>query len=60
LIQEHCKAQANCVYIDVRPDMLGADGKPKPGLFVADGEHMTPAGYAIWTRLVRPTIDSQN
>ena len=60
LIQGYCKAQANCVYIDVRPDMMGADGKPKPELYVADGEHMTAEGYKIWTRLIRPAIESRN
>jgi hypothetical protein len=36
--------------------MLGSDGKPRPELFVEDGLHMTPAGYAIWNRLVRPYL----
>jgi len=56
LIREYCKSQANCVYVDVRPDMMGADGKPKPELYVADGEHMTPEGYKIWNRLVGPLL----
>ena len=56
LIQGYCKTQAACVYVDVRPDMLGADGKPKPELYVADGEHMTPEGYKIWARLIRPVL----
>jgi lysophospholipase L1-like esterase len=57
LIQGYCKLQTNCVYVDVRPDMLGADGKPKPELYIADGEHMTPEGYKIWNRLVRPHLN---
>src|SRR4051794_536703 len=56
LIRAYCESHANCVYVDVHPDMLAADGKPKPELFVADGEHMTPPGYVIWTRLVRPYL----
>jgi lysophospholipase L1-like esterase len=56
LIRALCEGHPNCVYVDVHPDMLGADGKPRPELFVADGEHMTPAGYAIWNRLVRPYL----
>jgi lysophospholipase L1-like esterase len=56
IIRAYCEGHANCVYINVHPDMLGADGKPKPELFVADGEHMTPAGYVIWNRLVRPHL----
>jgi lysophospholipase L1-like esterase len=59
LIRAYCEGHANCVYIDVHPDMIGADGKPRPELFVADGEHMTPEGYKIWNRLVRPYLASK-
>ncbi len=40
------------VFVDVWPAMLGANGEPRPELYVADKLHMTPAGYAIWTPLV--------
>jgi lysophospholipase L1-like esterase len=43
-------ARRDLHYIDVVPAMLDA-GKPKD-IFVADGLHMTPDGYAIWTRIV--------
>jgi lysophospholipase L1-like esterase len=59
LIRSYCESHANCVYVDVHPGMTGADGKPKPELFVADGEHMTPEGYKIWNRLVRPYLTSK-
>ena len=55
-IRAYCEGHPNCAYIDVHPDMMGADGKPRPELFVADGEHMTPEGYKIWNRLVRPHL----
>ena len=57
LIKGYCEAQAGCLYINVEPEMLGADGRPRPELFVSDGEHMTPEGYKIWTRLVRPHLN---
>jgi lysophospholipase L1-like esterase len=41
-------------YIDVVTPML-ASGKPKD-LFLADGLHMTPQGYTIWTRAVRAVM----
>ena len=56
LLEAYCKTQTTCVYVNVRPDMMGADAKPKPELYVADGEHMTPEGYKIWTRLVAPLL----
>ncbi|MEO7272588.1 MAG: SGNH/GDSL hydrolase family protein, partial [Vicinamibacterales bacterium] len=43
-------------FVDVFDAMLGPDGKPRPELYVADGLHMTPAGYAIWTTALRPAL----
>jgi lysophospholipase L1-like esterase len=57
LIRSHCESNSGCVYVDVWPAMLGPDGKPKPEHFVADGQHMTPEGYKVWTVLVRPHLN---
>lgn len=35
---------------------LDAAGKPIPELFVADGLHMSDAGYAIWKELLTPLL----
>lgn len=43
-------------FVDVWQPMLGADGLPRPELYVADQLHMTPAGYAVWTPLVAPLL----
>jgi lysophospholipase L1-like esterase len=43
-------------FIDVGTPMLGADGKPRPELFLEDGLHMTRVGYEIWTEAVRPVL----
>ncbi len=43
-------------YLDVHPSMLGANGRPKPELFVADGLHLSDAGYKIWTELLQADI----
>jgi lysophospholipase L1-like esterase len=40
-------------FINVFPLMLGPDGRPKPDIFVADGLHMNPKGYAIWKEAIR-------
>jgi lysophospholipase L1-like esterase len=44
-------------FVDVDGPMLGWDEKPRKDLFVADGLHMTPKGYAVWTALVRPFVE---
>ena len=43
-------------YVDVFEPMLGANGRPRPELFVSDSLHMTPAGYAIWRTQVAPFV----
>jgi len=44
-------------YVDVFTPMLGANGRPKPELFIADSLHMTAAGYAIWRTQVAPHVN---
>jgi len=44
-------------FVDVVPTML-ADGKPKD-IFIADGLHMTPEGYALWTAVIRPVVERE-
>jgi lysophospholipase L1-like esterase len=44
-------------YIDVVPAMI-AGGKPKQ-IFIADGLHMTPDGYVLWTTAVRPVLEAE-
>jgi lysophospholipase L1-like esterase len=53
----YCEAHQPCVYVSVEKDMLGEDRKPRPELFIPDGQHMTPEGYKIWDRLVRPHLN---
>lgn len=35
-------------YVDVFTPMLGANGRPRSELYIADSLHMTSAGYAVW------------
>ena len=39
--------------------MLGWDGKPRKDLFIEDGLHLSPKGYALWTVLVQPFVEDQ-
>ena len=52
LIKTMAEKDPLVTYVDVFTPMLGPDGKPRPELYVEDGLHMTPAGYAIWKREV--------
>ncbi len=56
LMRAYVERHSGMNFVEVGPSMLGADGKPRPELYVADGLHMTPEGYKIWNRLVRPHL----
>lgn len=43
-------------FVDIFTPMLGPDGKPRPELYVEDGLHMSPAGYAIWRAALAPVL----
>ena len=43
-------------FVDVFRPMLGANGRPRPELFVADSLHMTPAGYVVWRAQLAPHV----
>jgi lysophospholipase L1-like esterase len=53
-IRARAGKRADLHYIDVVPSMLD-NGKPKD-IFGPDGLHMSPPGYAIWTRAVRAAL----
>ncbi len=55
-IKRYACWHSNVKFVDVSSAMLGADGKPKPELFIGDGLHMTPAGYALWKQIVQPYL----
>jgi lysophospholipase L1-like esterase len=56
MIRAYCSKRPGLTYVDVEPLMLGANGKPRPELFVGDGLHMTPEGYKIWTAALLPHL----
>jgi len=56
LVEEYTKTDKRLQFINVYPHMLGADGKPKPDIFVADQLHMNPKGYVIWKEVVGPYL----
>jgi lysophospholipase L1-like esterase len=54
LIKRETDLQRNIHYISVFEAMLNGSGKPRDELFLADGLHLGPAGYRLWTRLLTP------
>ena len=56
LIRERMDADSRMTWVDVHTPMIGADGRPRRDLLAADGLHLSAAGYALWTRILRPHL----
>lgn len=56
LIRDYVAKDKAIQYVDVFTPMLDASGHLRPELYVEDGLHMTPRGYAIWRGLIAPTL----
>jgi lysophospholipase L1-like esterase len=59
LIKTYASTQKNVTYLDIYTPMLGKDGQPNMGWFVADGLHMNRTGYTLWISVIKPWIDAQ-
>ena len=56
LVRRYVKTDKRLAYADVFTPMLGSDGRPRRELFRDDSLHMTPAGYELWTSVIRPYL----
>ena len=56
LIRNRTETDLRLTYVDVHTPMIGADGLPRPDLLADDGLHLSAAGYALWTRILRPHL----
>ena len=45
-------------YTDTATPMLNSQGKPLRDLFVADSLHLSKTGYDLWSRILKPVLDS--
>ena len=55
-IEAYAQMDARVDFVDIGTAMLGADGLPRPELFVSDGLHMTPAGYDVWDEILMEAL----
>ncbi len=56
LLASGVKDEAGVRFVDLGPRFVGADGKPRRELFVADGVHFTPEGYRIVADLLHAEL----
>jgi len=56
MVSDLVAADRRAIFIDVSPQVLGADGHPRAELFRGDGLHFGPMGYEILNEAVRPYV----
>jgi lysophospholipase L1-like esterase len=56
LVEGFVKQTPRLKYIETYPMSLGADGKPRPELFVSDQLHFNAEGYKLLAERVRPFL----
>lgn len=56
LVADYIKGKPRLRYIDTYDMVLGANGQPRPELFVEDGLHLTAEGYKVFAARVRPEL----
>ncbi len=57
LIADHIKGKPHLRYIDTFDMPLGADGRPRPELYIADQLHFNAGGYKLLAERVRPDLE---
>ena len=56
LIEAACESDGRAEYLRTADRFL-TDGRPDPRWFVSDGIHLNEEGYAMWSALIRETLD---
>jgi lysophospholipase L1-like esterase len=52
LIKTEVSRDKNAKFVDVWTPMLGANGEPKPEIFIEDNLHLNEKGYDIWREVL--------
>ncbi|MCC6676937.1 MAG: hypothetical protein IT436_07325 [Phycisphaerales bacterium] len=56
LVRAYCERTPGAIYLDTVTPTLLPDGTPDPSIFLEDGLHLSPKGYAIWTSVIREPV----
>lgn len=57
-IREFARDTPRIDFVDVDALMLNGEGEPREELFIADGLHLSAAGYELWRDLLHPYIEA--
>ena len=57
LVKDYTATMKKMDYMEEWDPFLGPDGKPRPDLFIKDGQHNNEEGYKIRAQLTRPYLE---
>jgi lysophospholipase L1-like esterase len=55
-ISAFCHSDPRLAYVDMNSTILSPEGTVRPEYYRNDKLHMNEAGYAVWTKLLRPLV----
>lgn len=56
LLSKYVIGELNAQFINVFGQMITADNRPKPELYMSDGLHLNKKGYAIWSEVIKTAL----
>ncbi|WPR70648.1 GDSL-type esterase/lipase family protein [Flavobacterium sp. NG2] len=56
-IQKLMAKNYNLYFLDIYDLMLTNEGTPNPNYYIEDGLHLTPAGYELWTEVIKKHLE---
>jgi lysophospholipase L1-like esterase len=57
-IKAYTETDPQLHYIDMTNQYLGSDGRPERDLYIWDRLHPSAKGYALWTSIIKPTLEA--
>jgi lysophospholipase L1-like esterase len=57
-IKAYTETDQRLHFIDLTNEILGPDGRPKRDLYIWDRLHPSAKGYALWTSIIKPTLEA--
>jgi len=57
-IKAYTETDPRLHFIDMTNEILGPDGRPKRDLYIQDRLHPSAKGYALWTSIIKPTLEA--
>lgn len=57
LVKAECTPANGLYFVDLAPGLLGADGQPRPEMYVEDRLHFSEAGNAVLTAALKPVLE---